>query len=970
MAETYGFELIEERNIPELNTHGKLYRHTATGAEFLSLENDDENKSFSIVFRTPPEDSTGIAHILEHSVLNGSQKYPVKEPFIELVKGSLQTFLNAFTYPDKTCYPFASQNVQDLYNLLDVYMDAVLHPLLPSHILDQEGWHYELENAEDPIIYKGVVFNEMKGAYSDPEGYLNRVSQHSLFPDTTYGVSSGGDPEVIPDLTYAQFKAFHENYYHPSNARIFWYGDDDPQERLRRLSEYLAGYKKISPSSSIPLQEKFEEARRITEPYAVAEGEDAKSMITLNWLLPENNDPERTLGLSMLSYILVSTPASPLRKALIDSGLGEDLVGDGIETELRQLTFSTGLKGIKKEDASKVEELIHTSLAALADEGIDPDMVAAALNTFEFRLRENNTGSFPRGLALMLRSMTSWLYDGDPFAPLAFEAPLQAVKNKIASGENYFGNLIKDHFIGNNHRTTVLLEPDPQLNRRKADKEAALLADVKSKMSSSEIESVIANTKKLQKIQETPDSPEALATLPMLSLDDIDKQNKTIPLDLSQEQGADILYHDLFTNGILYFGIGFDLHSVPQELLPYLDIFADGLVRMGTQTQDFVKLSQRIGQQTGGVSPSLMSSSIRGQADTAAWLMVSAKSTMDKSGAMLDLLKDILLTVKFDNRERFKQIVLENKSRLEQSLIPSGHSVVATRIRGKLSESGWLADQTGGISQIFFLRKLAEDIENDWVSVLQKLEQIRKVLFNRNAMLCNITLDQKNWQVFRPQLFEFLNHLPDFTHTPQTWERAADHAPEGLTIPSQVNYVGKGSNLYDLGYALHGSINVIQNYLRTTYMWEKIRVQGGAYGGMLSFDPGSGVFSYLSYRDPNLLETLENYDKTADYLRALKLSKDELTKSVIGAIGTMDSYQLPDAKGYTSMVRYLTKYSDADRQKFRQEIMSTNEQDFKAFAAVLDQVREHGLVSVLGAKEAIDEANSRRSGMLQIKKVM
>ncbi len=977
MTNTYGFELIKETEISEINTKAKLFRHTATGAELLSLENDDENKCFGITFRTPPTDSTGIAHIMEHSVLCGSRKYPLKEPFIELVKGSLKTFLNAFTYPDKTCYPVASTNTQDFYNLVDVYLDAVFYPLIPPETLQQEGWRYELENPDEPMTFKGVVFNEMKGVYSSPDSLLGRYSKEALFPDNTYGVDSGGDPQHIPDLTYEQFKTFHQTCYHPGNSRIFFYGDDDPNERLRLLQEYLKDFHYIQVDTAVALQPHFDQPQRKTFTYnagadagAGEDAEEKKTYLTVNWLLPENSDTELTLSLYILSYILVGTSASPLRKALIDSGLGEDVTGGGIEGELRQMSFSTGLKGIAGEDADKVENLILDTLTRLTKEGIEPDMTEAALNTLEFRLRENNTGSFPRGLALMLGALTTWLYDGDPLAPLGFEAPLAAVKANLAEDKFYFEGLIERYLLQNNHRVTVLLEPDAALGQRQEAAEMERLTQAQAAMSQAELQAVIENTRRLKELQETPDPPEALATLPTLTLDDLDKENKLIPLAISEENQAKILYHDLFTNGIVYLDVGFNLHTLPPELLPYMSLFSKSLLKIGTETEDFVKLSQRIGRKTGGIWPSVLTSSIRESDEGTAWFFLRGKSTMVQTGDLLDIMRDVLLTVKLDNQERFKQMLLESKARAEAGLIPGGHGVVDTRLRANFNEIDWADEQMGGISHLFFLRQLVEDVDKDWPGVLAKLEDVRRILLNRNGMLCNVTLDEANWNQFQPKLADFIATMPAAPVKIARWTPQPGPGFEGLTIPAQVNYVGKGANLYELGYKLHGSHMVITNYLRTTWLWEKIRVQGGAYGGFCSFDSHSGVFNYLSYRDPNLLDTLDNYDLSSQFLRQVDLSDDEITKSIIGAIGRMDSYQLPDAKGYTSMVRHLLGVTDEFRRQLRDEILSTTPSNFRAFAEALEQLNQKGLVVVLGSQEAIEEANAERNNWLTVQKVL
>lgn len=974
------FTLLHEKHIPEIASTAKLYRHEKSGARLLSVVNSDENKVFGITFRTPPRTSNGIAHIMEHSVLCGSRKYRVKEPFIELAKSSLNTFLNAFTYPDKTCYPVASTNLKDFYNLIDVYLDAVLYPLIPERTLQQEGWHYEIEKPEAPLTFKGVVFNEMKGALSSPDDLLGEVSQQSLYPDTPYGLNSGGDPAVIPDLTYAEFKAFHETYYHPSNAYIYFYGDDPEDERLRLLDTWLEAFEQKEVQSSLPLQPRWDAPRRVTHPYDSGDSPDAKAYVTVNWLMPETTDVQTTLSLSILSHILLATPASPLKKALLDSGLGEDVTG-GYQDELRQGYFSVGMKGVLPENLEKVESVIHTTLAELAENGIDPETVAASLNTIEFRLREQNTGRFPRGLFLMLNALGPWLYEGDPLQALAFEAPLKAIQSQPPG---YFEGLIRQHFIHNPHRVTVHLVPDPEEGKRREAAEAARLEQTKASMTPEQIEALIADVAALKKHQETPDSPEALAAIPSLKLSDLDPKSKTIPIEVGELGGAKLLTHDLPTNGILYLDLGFDLRPLltastdeAAELLPFIGLMGRILLEMGTAGQDYVALTQRIGKSTGGIWSSALISPIRQSQDSALYFFLRGKSTLAKSGELLDILSDVLLTAKLDDRERFKQIVLEEKAQAEAGLIPGGHRVVNSRLRARFHQADWVSEQVGGLENLFFLRQLAEDIETDWDSVLAKLEKTRKLLINRAGMVVNVTTDSASFSGIQSQLAALIEALPvsqslstatsgDSTN----WPRAKNDKNEGLTIPAQVNYVGKGANLYALGYQLNGSINVINRYLSTTWLWDKIRVQGGAYGGFSQFDSASGTFTFLSYRDPNILLTLENYDSTAQFLRGLELDEAELTKSIIGAIGDLDSYLLPDAKGWASMARHLTHYTDEERQKIRDEVLGTTAADFKRFAEVLEQVAQNGKVVVLGAAQAIEKANKEREGFLEVKNVL
>jgi hypothetical protein len=962
------FELVFEREIPELSNLARFYRHIGTGAEVLSLINDDENKVFGISFRTPPADSTGVAHILEHSVLCGSRDFPVKEPFVELLKGSLKTFLNAFTYPDRTCYPVASLNAQDFYNLITVYLDAVFHPLITPFIFQQEGWHFELENPDDPLTIKGVVYNEMKGAYSSPDSLLAELSQQSLFPDTTYGLDSGGDPRVIPSLTYEQFKAFHEKYYHPSNARIYFYGNDNPDRRLGIIHEYLRRFGKTVPDSAVPLQPPIGKPVRIVRPYAAgtdgaSAGEGLKGMITLNWLLPEATDPGLNLALQILEYILLGMPGSPLRKALIDSGLGEDLAGTGLENELRQIFLSTGLKGIKMEDAEKVERLIFDTLTSLARDGIDTAAVEAGMNTIEFRLRENNYGSYPKGLVLMLRALSIWLYDHDPLALAAFEGPLNKVKEGLKKGD-FFEGLIRRHLLENSHRSVVLLKPEPTLALKELEEETQNLKTVKESLSAAQVQEIIQNAENLRRLQSTPDSPEALAKIPLLKLSDLETKNKTIPIENLSLDGIRGLYHDISTSGITYLDIGFDLRLLPQEDLSYAPLFGRALLEMGTESEDFVPFSQKISRKTGGIRPEVFTSATIDNDEPVTWLFLRGKSMVRQTGDLVGILAETLGSVRLDNRERFHQIVLEEKAKLERRMVPVGHQMVNQRIRAHFHQADWVKELTNGISYYLFLCRLAGEVEKDWAKVLADLKRVRRLLTNRSGMILNFTVDRKNLASVEPHLCGLSRSLPDAVTEIRAWKPELFPEQEGIMIPAQVNYVGKGANLYREGYEFRGSNNVITGYLRTSWLWEKVRVQGGAYGGFCLFDRFSGIFTFISYRDPNLLKTVENYDGTAGFLKTASLGEDEIRKAIIGAIGELDSYLLPDAKGFVSMLRYLTSDSEEGRQKMRDQILSTTIEEFREFADVLENVNRAGIVKVIGSQTSIDSALAKRPNWL------
>ncbi|PRQ23158.1 putative metalloenzyme, LuxS/M16 peptidase, peptidase M16C associated [Rosa chinensis] len=980
VAEQLGFEKVAEEFIGECKSKALLFKHKKTGAQVISVSNDDENKVFGIVFRTPPNDSTGIPHILEHSVLCGSRKYPLKEPFVELLKGSLNTFLNAFTYPDRTCYPVASTNSKDFYNLVDVYLDAVFFPkcMEDFQTFQQEGWHYELNDPSEDISYKGVVFNEMKGVYSQPDNILGRIAQQALFPDNTYGVDSGGDPKVIPKLTYEEFKEFHRKYYHPSNARIWFYGDDDPTERLRILSEYLDMFDASSApnESRVQTQKLFSEPVRISETYPSGEGGDLKKkgMVCINWLLSEKPlDLETELALGFLDHLMLGTPASPLRKILLESGLGEAIIGGGVEDELLQPQFSIGLKGVSQDNIQKVEELVMSTLKKLAEEGFDTAAVEASMNTIEFSLRENNTGSFPRGLSLMLRSMGKWIYDMDPFQPLKYEKPLLALKARIEQegSKAVFSPLIEKFILNNLHRVVVEMQPDPEKASRDEAAEKEILEKVKAGMTEEDLAELARATQELKLKQETPDPPEALRSVPSLSLLDIPKEPIPVPTEVGDINGVKVLQHDLFTNDVLYTEVVFNMSSLKQELLPLVPLFCQSLLEMGTKDLSFVELNQLIGRKTGGISVYPLTSSVRGKKDPCSHIIVRGKAMAGRAADLFHLINCILQEVQFTDQQRFKQFVSQSKARMENRLRGSGHGIAAARMDAKLNVAGWISEQMGGFSYLEFLQALEEKVDNDWERISSSLEEIRKSLLSQEGCLINMTAEGKNLTNSEKFVGEFLNLLPHKSPlATTTWNARLPSINEAIVIPTQVNYVGKAANIYDTGYQLNGSAYVISKYISNTWLWDRVRVSGGAYGGFCDFDSHSGVFSFLSYRDPNLLKTLDIYDGTGEFLRQLDLDEETLTKSIIGTIGDVDSYQLPDAKGYSSLMRYLLGVSDEERKIRREEILSTSLKDFKEFANAIDAVKDKGVAVAVASPDDVDAAQKERSNLFEVKKAL
>lgn len=958
MTVIHGFELVWERDIPELKTVAKFFRHLKTGAELLSMENDDENKTFGITFRTLPSDSTGVPHILEHAVLSGSQKYPVKEPFVELLKGSLHTFINAITFADKTVYPVASTNRKDFYNLVDVYLDAVFHPRITPDTLAREGWHYEFDE-NGTMIFKGVVFNEMKGAYSSPDNVMGRWSQQSVFPDTVYGVDSGGDPAEIPNLTYEQFRTFYETYYHPSNARIWFYGDDDTESRLAFVDNVLQDFERRDVNATIELQAPFEEPRRLVYAYdasAVEDEEEPKALVTVNWVLTDSLDAADLMAFNLMSRVLLNTSAAPLQKALIDSGLGEDVIGGGLSSEYRQPMFSVGLRGVNMDAVNAVEDAILEMLRQIVADGIDPDQIEATVNTYEFRLRELNTGGFPKGLLLLFNSLTTWLHDGDPLAPLAFDQPLQALKDALAANPRYFEGMIQRYLIDNQHRATVLLKPDATHGQQLNAAESTRLQETQAAMNEDDLAKIRADLEQMARYQNTPDSPEALAAIPRLTLDDLDREVKIYPREEHSLGGVKTLYHELHTNGIFYVDVAFDLFSLPQELLPYYSIFEMALVDMGTTTTDFVKLTQRIGQKTGGISASTFVSRAYELDTDVAWAVYRGKATMEHVGDLMDILRETLLDVNLSDRDRLRQILLEAKSGAEASIVPAGHAVARGRLGAHLSLDGWVEDQLDGVENLFFIRRLINDVETDWEGVQAKLLQVRDALLNRNAMLLNVTVDAASYGAAQGHLTAFAEAFPAKPVNRHAWQLPTLPQHEGLTIPAQVNYVAKGGSLYNVGYQPDGSVNVIKRHLSLTHLWNEIRLAGGAYGGGATFDGQNGVFAFWSYRDPNLDRSLGVYDATPDVLRQSVIDDSTLTSAIIGAISELDQPMMPDGKGYQSMLQYWLGITDGLRQQRRDEVLSTTAQDFVAFADALETMLHSADTVVIGSEGKIDGA--------------
>jgi len=980
-AEHPAFDLIKVEMVDEYTIKCATYRHKKSGAELISAQADDDNKVFGIVFRTPVTDSTGVPHILEHSVLCGSDKYKSKEPFVELLKGSLQTFLNAFTYPDRTCYPVASQNTKDFYNLVNVYLDAVLHPRAKRDptVLAQEGWHYELEDPEAPLTFKGVVFNEMKGVYSSPDSLMYRASQQLTFPDNTYAVDSGGDPTAITSLTFEQFKSFHDSYYHPANSRIFFYGDDDPATRLELLDSYLSDFDAAdaTPSASeVATQKLIRSPRRSITKYPIEPGAEPTHMVMLSWLLHEEHlTADEELALAVLNHLLMGTPTSALYKPMMESGLGAAIMGGGLSDELKQATFSIGLKGVKPDDVPKVEKLAIDTLAGAVASGFEADAIEASLNTIEFSLREFNTGGFPKGLSMMLALMPRWLYGrGSPTDALRFETPLANLKERLAAGEDVFGTLLDQLIVSNEHRVTVELVPDEALAQTQKSEEEAVLAAAKAAMDAAQIEDVIESTKTLKAAQLAEDSAEDLATIPRVGLADLERQVQTYPTVFAElTGGGQQLTHPLPSAGVVYADILLDLTSLPLEDLPLVRFFSELLDEVGTSEMDAVALQRRIGARTGGISTAMLyeqpvgaDGSAADPLDAVAYLALRGKATKDKAADLFELSHSLLADANLaGGQAKAIEMLRETVSYLETSFISSGNTFAGARLAARNSLVGYIGELTQGVTYYEHVKEMLTMAKDDWPALQARLEGVRSKLLAQEGLIINLTADPDALESTQPVVDAFVGKLPAVAATPSsasTWRDAVQLLPrdnEAYAITTQVNYVAAGTKLFEEGEQIDGAYYAVARYLSRGYLWDNVRVVGGAYGGGCAFNVNTGAFAFSSYRDPNVQGTLDIYAKSAEVLANVELTDEALEQAIVGAVGDLDSPMNAQQKGFRALTHHLTGVTPETRQKFRDEVIGTNRESFKAFAARMatGELR----TCVFGSKEAIEDANKARA---------
>ena len=952
------YRVVEHKTIEEMQSEGIVLEHKKTKARLFLVSNDDENKVFCIGFRTPPDNDCGLPHILEHSVLCGSDKFPLKDPFVELVKGSLNTFLNAMTYPDKTVYPVASCNDKDFHNLMDVYMDAVLHPNIykEEKIFRQEGWHYELESKDAPLIYNGVVYNEMKGAYSSPESILDSVTQKTLFPDTCYGKDSGGDPVHIPELSYEKFLDFHKTYYHPSNSYIYLYGDMDMAEKLTWLDEeYLSHYEERPVDSRIREQKAFEAPVEREFSYSITEGESEgdATYLSVNTVVGDDLDPKLYVAFQILEYTLLDAPGAPLKQALIDAGIGKDVMG-GYENGILQPYFSVIAKDANKEQKGEFLAIVKGTLRKLADQGINRKSLLAGMNYFEFKYREADYGSAPKGLMYGLQCLDSWLYDGDPMTHLCYQETFDFLKKEVENG--YFEQLIRDYLLDNPFEAVIVVAPEKNLTAKEDEKLAKKLADYKVSLSEEELEALVTATRELKEYQDTPSTPEVLAKIPLLRREDIEKKAETFFWTEKEEAGIKVLHHNFFTSGIGYLKVLFNTEVLPQEDLPYAGLLKSVLGSISTEHYSYSDLTSEIHLNSGGVDFSVTSYPDLADPERFTGAFVaSIRVLYDKLDFGFTMLEEILNHSVFTDEKRLGEVIQETRSRAKMKLENAGHNTAVSRATSYFSATAYYNELTGGTAYYHFLEQLEKDYAEKKGEIIARLQEVSKKLFTRVNMLVNYTADDKGYEKLPETLKLLADKLPQGSGEKHAFSHPVKNLNEGLKTSAQVDYVARCGNFRSAGLEYTGALKILQVILSYDYLWLNIRVKGGAYGCMSGFGR-SGEGYLVSYRDPNLKETNEIYEGIPAYLEAFDPDERDMTKYVIGTISNLDAPLTPSVKGSRGLSAYLSGVTEEMMQTERDQILGAAKEDIRALAAQVRAVLSTGSFCVVGNEEKI-EAN-------------
>ncbi|MGE5431920.1 MAG: insulinase family protein, partial [Syntrophomonadaceae bacterium] len=950
-GETYhGFKLLEKRFVKEVNAECLYFEHVKSGARLLKIAASDPNKTFGVGFKTVPNSDCGTPHIIEHSVLNGSKNFPVKSPFDVLSKGSLKTFLNAFTGSDRTFYPFASMNNKDYFNLMHIYLDAVFNPLIYSdpRILKQEGWHYELESKDAPVSYKGVVYNEMKGAFSSPQRELNYQINKALFPDNGYRFSSGGYPSAIPKLTYEDFLAFHKKYYDPVNSHIILYGDADLDKELELIdSEYLSKYEKAGQRPQIPVQKPFDKMKELTANYSIGENDKTENQtyLAMSFVAGLNSDQALVMSLNVLTDVLVNQEAAPVRLALQKAGIGKDV--SAFVDDIQQNVFHIVVQNANASDKDKFRDVVMQTLREAAAKGLDKKAVEGTLNRMEFQLREGDDAQ--KGLTYGFQALPGWFFADDPFLSLEYEKPLAQVKTTLT--DKYLENVIQKYIIDNPHSLLLTLEPKPGLEKQNIAKMNEELTEYKKSLSPEKIDALVKETKELIEYQKREDTPEALATIPMLERKDINPKAEFYSVEEKKTADVPVLSREEFSNQVVYVRFMFDARVLPTELVPYASLLTEVLSSQNTDNYSYGDLDQTLNIHTGGFR-SYLSSFLENRDDNKMMpkFIVDSKAMNEKSGKLFELAGEIINHTRYQDLDRLKDILVRYQSRLESQVKQDGMGYASRRLASYFTKAGSFREVTGGFEYYWLISDLAKNFDSRKKEISENLAKTAALLFTKGNLIVTVTGAKEDYPRVAEGIEKFTKSLPEGKAEYKTWTFNMSKKNEGFTSASKVQFVLQGYDYKQLGYSWNGKMRVLDQVLSTDYLHKRLRVIGGAYGGFSNFSPEGGMY-LASYRDPNLKETLDNYMGAPEYLDKFEADDKEMTRFIIGTISRIDMPLTPSQRGNTAVKYYLEKTKPEDLQKERDEVLSTTVQDIREMKKLVSDVVSKKTYCVYGNEE-------------------
>ncbi len=950
-----GYTLISKEELKDINSIGYVLCHDKTGARVVCISNDDDNKGFMVGFNTPQDNSTGVPHILEHSVLCGSKKYPVKDAITEVGKGSLNTFLNAFTYPDRTVYPVASCNNKDFDNLMGVYLDACFFPRVydEPNIFKQEGWHYELFQEDGELTINGVVYNEMKGVYSSPEQSCNQNLMLTLFPDTQYGVVSGGDPDCIPNLSYEDFVSFHKTLYHPSNSRIFLYGDMDIAEKLTYIDkEYLSKFDYLKVNSEIKYQKPFEKAKRIVMEYPVSDNADVnKTFLTYNVVCSDYTDTLTTEAMDIINYALCSVPGAKLKQRLIDAGIGTDVYSE-YETDTCQKFFSIIAQDANPKDEKRFIEIIEDTIREIIAEGFDRKTIEAAITSNEFNYREADYGYYPKGIAYGLMTMDEWAYSDDNiFANLKQSEVFKKLRKGL--NEGLFENVLKERVLNNPHKVIFIYNPKKGLAREKEDALKEKLAKIKAGLSKTELKKLIADTKALKLYQETPDSEEALATIPSLKLSDIDKEIKHLEYSVSEVAGAKVVFTKQPSNGIVYFSIVFDLNSLPVELYPALSVLKGLYGSVNTANYKYGDLVNEFNIKTGGVTATAETYTTVDNLDECNLTFeVKGRAFYENIKDVFALIAEVLFTSDITDKKRIKELLQQGKTRSQGNMISSGHAVAVSRAKSYLSNAAKVSEILSGVDFYRYIEKLNGNFDEMYDALVSDMKKVTDYILNSYNMEVLVGAEETGFKQFTGELENFIKKFKNEKRTNISQKVAAVRMQEGFTSSSQVQYACLSGNFIKHNLPYVGALSCMRSILSTEYLWNNVRILGGAYGCMCDFNRfGNGFF--VSYRDPKLKETYEVYKNASKFLKEYPDDADVIERYIISTIGEIDAPVSPSVNTSRAYIYYKCHVTAQMLDKSRKELLNTTVEDIHGLSKYIDAIVEDNCVCTVGGEEIL-----------------